>query len=438
MSDIAVEVSHVWKRFHRGEFHDSLRDLIPAAARRLLGRGRRRDELGKGDFWAVKDVSFQVKQGEVLGVIGPNGAGKSTLLKILSKILKPTRGSIRVNGRLRALIEVGAGFHGDLTGRENVYLNGAILGLTKREIDARFDEIVDFAGIEPFLDTPVKRYSSGMYARLGFAVAAHLEPEILLVDEVLAVGDAQFQKKCLGKMQNVASQGRTVLFVSHNMGAIKMLCHSAILLEGGRLVRAGDAIEVVNGYIGQQDQGRVGLIPDHASRLGTGAAKIRKVVLTGLQGAPVSDLFLGQAFRIQLEIEVIAEVLDAHFDVNVSTSEGIVLTCSPSLDMGEPARRLTPGAYVAETTLNAIFLPHDYTLDLHIHHTDGTTIDYVQRTLVFSVLRISEGRDGHYPWIDVRGYLRVPTAWRCQRIDAGPAGSGEVGRLPAPVGKGSP
>jgi lipopolysaccharide transport system ATP-binding protein len=249
MSDIAIEVDSVWKKFHRGEFHDSLRDFIPALARRVLGRGPKRDELAEGDFWALKDVSFQVRQGEVLGIIGANGAGKSTLLKILAKILKPNRGQIRVNGRLRALIEVAAGFHPDLTGRENVYLNGSILGMKKREIDAKFDEIVEFSGISEFLDTPVKRYSSGMYARLGFAVAAHLDPEILIVDEVLAVGDAEFQKKCLGKMEDVAKGGRTILFVSHNMQAVQTLCGSGLYIDRGQVACNGSVRDVVKAYL---------------------------------------------------------------------------------------------------------------------------------------------------------------------------------------------
>ncbi len=201
------------------------------------------------DFWALKDVSFEVKRGEVIGIIGRNGAGKSTLLKILSRITEPTTGSVKIKGRVASLLEVGTGFHPELTGRENIYLNGAILGMTKAEIKKKFDEIVAFAEIEKFLDTPVKRYSSGMYVRLAFAVAAHLEPEILLVDEVLAVGDVQFQKKCLGKMGEVAKGGRTVLFVSHNMGAIKQLCSNAVLLANGKVLLSGDVSEVTESYI---------------------------------------------------------------------------------------------------------------------------------------------------------------------------------------------
>jgi lipopolysaccharide transport system ATP-binding protein len=200
--------------------------------------------------WALKDVSFEVEQGEVLGIIGRNGAGKSTLLKILSRITAPTSGLVKVKGRIASLLEVGTGFHPDLTGRENIYLNGAILGMTREEVQRKFDEIVAFAEIDKFIDTPVKRYSSGMYVRLAFAVAAHLEPEILLVDEVLAVGDAEFQKKCLGKMGDVASkEGRTVLFVSHNMGAVESLCHNSILMEVGSISARGDTREVVNQYL---------------------------------------------------------------------------------------------------------------------------------------------------------------------------------------------
>ena len=203
---------------------------------------------GSSEFWALRDVSFDVQPGEVVGIIGRNGAGKSTLLKILSRITEPTSGEIRVRGRIASLLEVGTGFHPELTGRENIFLNGAILGMTKPEIRAKFDEIVDFAGVEQFIDTPVKRYSSGMYVRLAFAVAAHLEPEILIVDEVLAVGDAEFQKKCLGKMKDVAGHGRTILFVSHNMTAVKSLCSRVVLMKNGHLVANGPTETVIKDY----------------------------------------------------------------------------------------------------------------------------------------------------------------------------------------------
>ena len=247
MSSRAIECQRVWKRFTRGERADSLRDALPALARWLFGR--RRPELGDRQFWALSDVSFELQRGEVLGVIGPNGAGKSTLLKILSSIMVPNRGSISINGRLTALIEVGAGFHQDLTGRENVYLNGAILGMSRREITRKIGEIVDFAGVADFLDTPVKRYSSGMQARLGFSIAAHMDPDILLVDEVLAVGDAQFQQRCLDKMHYFANSGRSIIFISHNLQAVAELCPQTLLLINGRRECLGPTAEVIQTYM---------------------------------------------------------------------------------------------------------------------------------------------------------------------------------------------
>ncbi len=249
MSKTVIRVSNLGKKYRLGATlsPDTLRDHIMHAAGRLLGRNGTR-KTAAGDFWALKDVSFEVRQGEVLGVIGPNGAGKSTLLKILTKITEPTEGEVRIKGRVASLLEVGTGFHPELSGRENIFMNGAILGMTQREIKARFDEIVDFSGVEKFLDTPMKRYSDGMRVRLGFAIAAHLDPEILLVDEVLAVGDAEFQKKCLGKMQEVSRGGRTVLFVSHNMMAVEVLCSSAILLVDGAVVSKGETDRTIARY----------------------------------------------------------------------------------------------------------------------------------------------------------------------------------------------
>jgi lipopolysaccharide transport system ATP-binding protein len=259
-SAIVVEgLGKLYKLSHRIDHHGSLREAITAA---MAAPWRRFRSLSGSDtsmeeFWAVKDVSFDVPRGQVVGIIGRNGAGKSTLLKMLSRIVEPTEGSATMRGRVASLLEVGTGFHPELSGRENIYMNGSILGMKKREIDARFDEIVAFAEIEKFLDTPVKRYSSGMYVRLAFAVAAHLEPEILIVDEVLAVGDAEFQKRCLGKMKQISEGGgRTVLFVSHNMAAVRTLCSRGILLAGGRVHLSGTADVVVDAY----------LLPDRATK----------------------------------------------------------------------------------------------------------------------------------------------------------------------------
>jgi lipopolysaccharide transport system ATP-binding protein len=250
MSRPAVIFDGVWKKFRRGERHDSLRDLIPAATARLLSRNTsgQMDELSEKEFWAVRDVSFQVGPGEALGIIGPNGAGKSTILKLLTRILKPTRGSCQVRGRAGALIEVAAGFHPDLTGRENVYLQGAIMGMKRAEIARKFDEIVAFAGVGEFIDTQVKRYSSGMNARLGFSIAAHLDPDVLLIDEVLSVGDAAFQDRCVERMRELIDRGIPLVFISHNLPAILDLCTRAIVVDHGTIRFDGTPAAAIQEY----------------------------------------------------------------------------------------------------------------------------------------------------------------------------------------------
>jgi lipopolysaccharide transport system ATP-binding protein len=248
LSDVALRMEHIYKKFRKGEIYNSLRDLLPA----LTGQMFRQQELrasDKREFWALQDLSFEVKRGEAFGIIGRNGAGKSTALKILSRIMNPTKGCMTVNGRLSALIEVTAGFHQDLTGRENIFLHGTILGMTRREIESKLDEIIAFSGIEEFIDTPIKRYSSGMYARLGFSVASHVDPEVLIVDEVLSVGDYAFQNKCVERMKQVIRGGATVLFVSHNLKTVAEFCDRCLLLERGRVVTTGSAQEVISTYV---------------------------------------------------------------------------------------------------------------------------------------------------------------------------------------------
>jgi lipopolysaccharide transport system ATP-binding protein len=247
MAEPVVAFDGVWKKFRRGERHDSLRDLFPSLARHAFGR-KRSDALAEQEFWAVQDVSFELGRGEALGVIGPNGAGKSTILKLLTKILKPTRGRCQVRGKVGALIEIAAGFHPDLTGRENVYLQGAVLGMKRAHIAKTFDAIVDFAGISEFVDTPVKRYSSGMNARLGFSIAAHLNPDALIIDEVLSVGDMAFQQRCLERMRAFRDDGVSIVFVSHNLQAVAGLCQKALHLER-RVCAFGPTDEVMSSYV---------------------------------------------------------------------------------------------------------------------------------------------------------------------------------------------
>jgi lipopolysaccharide transport system ATP-binding protein len=292
-------------RHEERERYLALRDVIAKRAKGLAKRLQNpfsqkvASTPSKEDFWALKDISFEVKQGDRLGIIGRNGAGKSTLLKVLSRITEPTTGRISIKGRVASLLEVGTGFHPELTGRENIYLNGAIMGMSQAEIKRKFDEIVAFAEVEKFLDTPVKRYSSGMYMRLAFSVAAHLEPEILIVDEVLAVGDAQFQKKCLGKMEEVGKEGRTVLFVSHNMGAVQNMCNRALLLEDGSIITDDIAKEVVNRYIkSNTDNSKISLL-NRMDRKGNGSIRFTSIEYVDGNGNIVNTLLNGQNIRVR-------------------------------------------------------------------------------------------------------------------------------------------
>ncbi|MEI9962755.1 MAG: ABC transporter ATP-binding protein [Limisphaerales bacterium] len=323
MSDSIITVENLGKKYVLGKggarsegLRHAIHDLATAPLRWFkkspihLDRGEgevlKSPQPPSEDFWALKDVSFEVKQGEVVGIIGRNGAGKSTLLKILSRITEPTEGRVTIKGRVASLLEVGTGFHPELTGRENVFLNGAILGMSRAEIRKKFDEIVAFAEVEKFLDTPVKRYSSGMYVRLAFAVAAHLEPEILIVDEVLAVGDAQFQKKCLGKMQSVSNkEGRTVLFVSHNMQAVTSLCTAAILLQNGKLVLHGDTSRVVIRYLSSKTSNSAEAVWPFEKAPGTAIAKLRAVYAMNEKNEVCNAFDLGETVTLKVEFWIL-------------------------------------------------------------------------------------------------------------------------------------
>ena len=329
MTDLAVRVENLGKRYRIGQIvgygtlRESLMNLAYAPMRRLRRTGDRRQEIGRktedgrrkteesglrspvpghGNFlWALKDVSFEVKRGEAVGIIGRNGCGKTTILKILSRITAPTEGYAEVHGRVGSLLEVGTGFHPELTGRENIYLNGAVIGMKKAEVERKFDEIVAFSEIEKFLDTPVKRYSSGMYVRLAFAVAAHLEPEILIVDEVLAVGDAAFQKKCLGKMSDVTSKGRTVLFVSHNMASITQLCERAVLLTSGKIVQDGPSREVVAEYLSGGENPSGETVWSFSDAPGSELVRLRAVRVVNEDGKSCFDTDMAKPIGLDME-----------------------------------------------------------------------------------------------------------------------------------------
>ena len=302
MSDIAIRVENLGKKYKIGANqarYQTLREGIVNGFSNSIERIKGAPAKEGNIIWALKDINFEVKHGEVLGIIGRNGAGKSTLLKILSRITKPTTGRFELNGRVGSLLEVGTGFHPELTGQDNIYLSGAILGMKRREINRKFDEIVDFAEIEKFLDTPVKHYSSGMYMRLAFAVAAHLEPEILMVDEVLAVGDAEFQKKCLGKMGDVAGEGRTVLFVSHNMGAIENICNKGLYLHNGNIMIISSQSEAISSYLKSSKPNEVSLL-ERRDRIGNGEIIIDRIGFVDKDANAISTVISGQELGIRI------------------------------------------------------------------------------------------------------------------------------------------
>ena len=369
MSDIAIRVENLTKKFFLGErvgiktFREALQDLVTAPFRvwKKNGQGDGQEKIDtEREIWALKGVSFEVKHGEVLGIIGPNGAGKSTLLKILSRITEPTGGYAEIRGRVGSLLEVGTGFHPELTGRENVYLNGAILGMSKAEIRRKFDDIVSFAGVEKFIDTPVKRYSSGMQVRLAFAVAAHLDPEILIIDEVLAVGDAEFQKRCLGKMNEVARSGRTVLFVSHNMAAVEALCTRAILLRTGRVVACGIPSSVIVTHLDQRSTRSAQWYADGCESVKYGDPSVLYIQLLDQTGHPRSTFAIGDDIVVSAKLGGIPQRAHVELSIRIYDRHNRrVLTCNNRFQHPAPLKvegtgvitcrivkcRLSPGEY---------------------------------------------------------------------------------------------
>ncbi|GHF35922.1 lipopolysaccharide transport system ATP-binding protein [Deinococcus metalli] len=384
---VALEVRGLSKRYVLGGARearpDTLRDALRSAARHARPQPSE-------EFWALRDVAFDVQQGDRLGILGRNGAGKSTLLKVLSRIVEPSAGRVRMRGRLASLLEVGTGFHPELTGRENIYLNGALLGMRRHEIRARFDEIVAFSEVERFLDTPVKRYSSGMYVRLAFSVAAHLEPEILVVDEVLAVGDQDFQKKCLGKMQEVGREGRTVIFVSHNLAAVTQLCTTGLLLEGGRVADAGPVTQVVATYLSRSARAPASAtLRDHPGRSGSGGARFTSARLLDASGQDTSALSVGDDLTVELSVDVTRADFGnpVQLSVLVRDSDGTPLANLTDVDAGFAL----PGGVAHHTVRVALrdlrFYPGTYSLGLWAGSDYGDqTYDLVPDALGFDVL----------------------------------------------------
>lgn len=389
----AVEFNNVWKKFRKGEKFNSLRDSIPNLFRKKSKKVVDETGLTGKEFWAVKNTSFQVNHGEVVGIMGPNGAGKSTILKLLSKIMLPNKGSMVINGRLAALIEVTAGFHPELTGRENVYLNGTILGMKKKEIDNRFDEIVDFSGVGDFIDTPVKRYSSGMFSRLGFSVASHMDSEILLVDEVLSVGDIAFQAKCAEKMRGLLKSGSTIIIVSHSLALIKSLCQRVILLQEGEVVKDGPVDEVIPLYQNIVFQNReaelksklekeFGKVSVDKSR----DVEIEHVRICNERGEEKEDFSIDEEITVKVDYFAKSKVKNPVFVVDIGRADGITCVSSTTKDsgvkvdfvegrgtvtvkLGNP--RLVQGIYIVDSSI----WDHDFIHPYAVNHKDVFRID---------------------------------------------------------------
>jgi ABC-type polysaccharide/polyol phosphate transport system ATPase subunit len=382
----AVEANGISKRYRLGvdAGYDTLRDAV----RRRFHRPVRRSEI-----WALKNVSFVVEQGEALGIIGANGAGKTTLLKILAGITEPTAGEARTRGRVGALLDVGTGFHPELTGRENVYLNGATLGMSRAEVGRRFDAIVEFAGVERFLDTPVKRYSAGMRLRLAFAVAAHIEPPIVVVDEVLAVGDAAFQEKCLGKVSEIGRHGRTVLFVSHDLGAVTRICPRAIWLERGRLRQDGLAPEVVSAYLGTTDRAPLVAELEHDPSVPVG---LTRAAIRDGDGRVVSAPLRGESFVIELLFSVGEQIPDLDVGISLTNERGVRVIHDFCADW-EPESGLLeqPGHYKAQVTLPGLLPPGSYVVEAEI--SDEHEVFVRQEVLT---LKIAPRADDRHEWIN--------------------------------------
>ncbi|WKN33495.1 ABC transporter ATP-binding protein [Porifericola rhodea] len=411
MDDIAIKVENLSKLYAIGNTSSgSLKETVSSIFSR--------NETSKAkEFWALQDVSFEVKRGEAFGIIGKNGAGKSTLLKLLSRITEPTTGRIEINGRVSSLLEVGTGFHPELTGRENIFLNGTILGMSRSEVKEKFDEIVDFSGVEKFLDTPVKRYSSGMKVRLAFAVAAHLEPEILIIDEVLAVGDAEFQKKCLGKMEDVAGQGRTVLFVSHNMSAVRNLCSQAIQLVNGQIVFTGDVDKAIDNYMDTPEFAK------HAGEISWGegvepkSSEIRLIAarIKNGQGTVKTKFDTSEEINIEIDYQVKVHLKGMRIVLKVNTHEGILVFAST--DHYTRNSNTSKGFYRTTCKIPShIFNKISYSVDVQFGIPGVKVLIPSVKLLDFEIENLFNTSGSYFPekW---PGMVAIPTEWDTKRSE---------------------
>ncbi len=402
MSVITVEtISKQYIIDHqKGKGVNTLRDVLAENVRQLFGGKRRSEANTREEFWALRDVSFSIEQGDRVGIVGHNGAGKSTLLKILSKIIEPTTGSVRIRGRVASLLEVGTGFHPELTGRENIYLNGSLLGMSRNEIRKQFDEIVAFAGVEKFLDTPVKRYSSGMYVRLGFAISAHLDPEIMIVDEVLAVGDAEFQKKSLGKMRDNSASGRTILFVSHNLTAVQALCNKALYFEKGRLLEQGETNQVIATYLSKVSKTRLRRewnSPEEAP--GNDLVRIRRIELVPEYQDDLTHIDVRTPMKLRFEFWNLMERANLNLSMHLNSLTGECI-----FNVGTDSRPYGKGLIAGECTIPGYFLNDgSYTISVMVVKDTVTPLYVMEEGITFDVEDYREGIAWYGKW---PGYVR--------------------------------
>lgn len=381
-----------------------------------VGEENKRDkaatETDSKFVWALRDVNFNINQGEIVGIIGKNGAGKSTLLKILSRVTEPTTGKLKYKGRLASLLEVGTGFHPDLSGRDNIFLNGAILGMKKHEIASKLDEIIEFSGVAKYIDTPVKRYSSGMYVRLAFAVAAHLEPDILVIDEVLAVGDIEFQDKCIGKMKDVAGNGRTVLFVSHNMAAVKSLCKRAIVMQHGTLAYDGTVSDGIAHYLSGLNSGEnKGQIESYHRTHNTGKVFYRKISILNPEFENGNVIYFNEPIKISCELEFLEHYSNIMFDLRIISIEGIELAHSMNT-YEDSFYEVKSNSVNYEVEIENNFQPGKYFLTFGVHLSDGLTLDYLENVVELNVLNVSKNNKTGLIYDFKLGYVRPNAKWK--------------------------
>lgn len=435
MNNTAIKVENLSKIYRLGEIGTGSigQDIDRWFKTRVLGKedpflkiGETNDRANKSDsniVYSLCDINFEIQQGDAVGIVGRNGAGKSTLLKVLSRVTTPTTGKINIKGRVASLLEVGTGFHPELTGRENIYLNGSILGMRKLEIDRKLDEIIDFSGVERYVDTPVKRYSSGMYVRLAFAVAAFLESEILIIDEVLAVGDAEFQNKCLGKMNQASKgEGRTVLFVSHNMTAVKNLCLNTIILEKGSVLTSGSTLEVLPIYLensivninGALDLSKINKL------YSLNLIQLLKISIVNSKHSETETLLFGELPIVYFAFDVLSFVENVIMQVIIYNENNDAIISSHNLQQGKYILQdFHTGRFEVKLTINNILMPGNYSANVVFSKPDGTPIEWIDGSCKFSVVNIGMEERDNYPFNTYHGNIESNSEWDLKEISEG-------------------